>query len=324
VPRQYDSLRPEAQDVGARMSRDFPWMKFDPVRFRDEPKLKKCCRQARSLYVDLLALMHHARPYGHVLLDGAPQSAADLAAIHGDAEADVAAWLAQLVAHGVLQRTEEGALFCPRMVRDWAKAERDRANGALGGNPNAATPSEVQRAAMRNAVDRANAADRQRRARERKRKARCAAENSHAPVTPAIRNESRDGRDGSRDAWRDEQAQKPSRSRRVTGLTPGAPLREENLRGLDNLEPSAPTFPEGAGMGEHETAAAPAPSTVTWLAPEAREALEREAAKQRTPKAPALPWGPHDALNRNANPRPIRAPSESDDAFAARCRAGAA
>jgi hypothetical protein len=77
-------------------------------------------------------------------------------------------------------------------------------------------------------------------------------------------------------------------------------------------------------MGEHETAAAPAPSTVTWLAPEAREALEREAAKQRTPKAPALPWGPHDALNRNANPRPIRAPSESDEAFAARCRAGAA
>lgn len=227
------------------MSRDLPWMKFDPVRFSNEPKLRKCCRQARSLYVDMLSLMHHARPYGHVLIDGVVQTPADIAAIFGDAESDVTAWLDQLVSNGVLQRNEAGALYCSRMVRDWAKAEADRANGAKGGNPYIATPSETQQAAMRDAMRREKDA-------ERKRHKRAAQRSGPQTCPRADRNMSADAADSPRGLSADEPPKNSSGTTNVRGLTPRSTLEkrllDKNFISSDEA-PSAAVTPLAAESG---------------------------------------------------------------------------
>jgi len=219
------------------MSRDLPWMKFDPVRFSDEPKLRKCSRQARSLYVDMLKLMHHARPYGHALIDGEPQSAADLAAIFGDAASDVAAWLGELTTTGALKVADTGAHFCPRMVRDWEKLERDRANGAKGGNPHIATQAEMTECANRDAVRRLKDAERKRAKRAAER-----AEKSSGPQTcpQPSRNVSAPSAQSPSGHPPDKSPEALEPQGGVQGLTHPIKLREETLRDLSSSETESP------------------------------------------------------------------------------------
>jgi len=114
-----------------------PWMKWYPADWRQEPTLRLCSRAARCLWVDMLCLMHEGEPYGHLTVNNKPLSAKQLAAVLGDAEKDVAGWLAELDENAVLSRTDEGVIFSRRMVKDKAREERNRANGEIsGGNPN--------------------------------------------------------------------------------------------------------------------------------------------------------------------------------------------
>ena len=113
-----------------------PWMKWYPADWRQEPTLRLCSRAARCLWVDMLCLMHEGEPYGHLTVNNKPLSAKQLAAVLGDAEKDVAGWLAELDENAVLSRTDEGVIFSRRMVKDKAREERNRANGEKsGGNP---------------------------------------------------------------------------------------------------------------------------------------------------------------------------------------------
>lgn len=112
-----------------------PWMKWYHADWRSEPKLKLVSRAARSLWLDLLGLMHEAEPYGHLLIDGASPTVKDLAAIFGDKEKETSKLLAQLRKANVFSTTDDGVIFSRRMVRDRKRAEQDRDNGKSGGNP---------------------------------------------------------------------------------------------------------------------------------------------------------------------------------------------
>jgi hypothetical protein len=110
-------------------------MKWYPADWRSEPRLKLVTRPARSLWIDMLGLMHEAEPYGHLLIDGTAPTVKNLAAIFGDKEIEIFNMLAQLKKANVFSTTEGGVIFSRRMVRDKEKAEKDRLNGKVGGNP---------------------------------------------------------------------------------------------------------------------------------------------------------------------------------------------
>lgn len=117
------------------MSGKKPWLKFYVDDWRAEPNLKLVGRPARSLWVDLMCLMHKAEPYGHLLIEGVKPSFADLSKILGDTEKEIFKLIGELTAKRVCSITEAGVLYSRRMVRDHLKAETDKANGKGGGNP---------------------------------------------------------------------------------------------------------------------------------------------------------------------------------------------
>ncbi len=112
-----------------------PWLRFYTADWRGDAGLRAVGFAARGLWMDMLSLMHEAAPYGHLVVNGKPLDAARLAARLGGTAKEVQHLLDLLEAEGVFSRTDDGAIFSRRMVRDAEKAERDRVNGRGGGNP---------------------------------------------------------------------------------------------------------------------------------------------------------------------------------------------
>lgn len=84
-------------------------------------ELRLCCSAARGLWIDMLALMHQAEPYGYLMFNGRAIDAAQLAKMVGEDRRNVAKWLKELADNGVYSVDSKGAMFCRRMVRDEAK-----------------------------------------------------------------------------------------------------------------------------------------------------------------------------------------------------------
>jgi hypothetical protein len=110
----------------------YPWLKFYPSDWRGDPLLRRCSLSARGLWIELIAVMHEGAEYGHLdpLL-----SDQDIARIVGSSLKNVRSALAELERSRVFDRGEKGEIVSRRMVRDHAKAMRDRENGRRGGNP---------------------------------------------------------------------------------------------------------------------------------------------------------------------------------------------
>lgn len=129
-----------------------PWMKLYPADFRSDPKVKMCSRAARSVWFDLMGIMHESEPYGFLLVDGKQPTLKQLSSMIGDSpreldklrlelenngvysrvgDANLDPDLAELIPPGVPDRT----IFSRRMVRDAAKSAKFKKYGEQGGNP---------------------------------------------------------------------------------------------------------------------------------------------------------------------------------------------
>lgn len=98
--------------------------------------MKVCSLGARGLWVAMICLMHKADPYGHLLVNGKPPDAKRLSAVIGCAtEKEVSALLGALESEGVFSRTDNGVIYCRRMVRDKEKSDTGKQYGSTGGNP---------------------------------------------------------------------------------------------------------------------------------------------------------------------------------------------
>lgn len=120
-------------DKGSGASK--PWMKFYPQDWRADERLRLCSLAARGLWVEMMAIMHRATPYGHLLIGGISPTPAQLATQVGADARSVEAAYAELERAGVFSKDEGEVIFSRRMVRDNQKAETARANGRTGGNP---------------------------------------------------------------------------------------------------------------------------------------------------------------------------------------------
>lgn len=112
-----------------------PWFKFYPTSWRADPALRMCSMGARGMWMEMLCLMHEAEPRGSLLIKGNPVSARQLAALCGCSLKEATAFLEELEDAGVFSRDGE-VVYSRRMRRDEDKAQRDKANGQKGGNPN--------------------------------------------------------------------------------------------------------------------------------------------------------------------------------------------
>ncbi len=117
-----------------------PWLKWYPADWRSDPRLRMCSLAARGLWADLIAYMHEGQPYGHLTVDGIAPDLAGVSGLVGRPVPEVRKALAELESRNVFSRTTTGVIYSRRMVRDKAKADRDRANGKGGGNPNLREP----------------------------------------------------------------------------------------------------------------------------------------------------------------------------------------
>lgn len=94
-----------------------------------------CSLAARGLWIEMLCLMHEED--GYLLLAGKPLTPKELARLSGGGTSlrECAKLLAELEENGVFSRTEDGTIYCRRMVRDVANEKGWREVGRLGGNP---------------------------------------------------------------------------------------------------------------------------------------------------------------------------------------------
>lgn len=112
-----------------------PWLKFYPTDWRSDPALRMCGLAARGLWIEMIALMHEAVPYGHLLVSGRSPTDAQLAVLAGTTPDQIPELLGELDAAGVFSRTKEGVIYSRKMTRIAKKSAIARKNGKSGGNP---------------------------------------------------------------------------------------------------------------------------------------------------------------------------------------------
>lgn len=93
-----------------------PWLKFYPTDWRSDPALRMCHLSARGLWIEMIALMHEAAPYGHLLVSGRSPTNAQLAVLVGTSPDQIPELIGELESAGVFSRTREGVIFWPEMV----------------------------------------------------------------------------------------------------------------------------------------------------------------------------------------------------------------
>lgn len=103
-----------------------PWFKFAPAAWRGDQALRAVSLAARGLWIECLCIMHEAKPYGHLLLNGTAISDGTLASMSGVSVDEVRALMAELRQAGVLGVTAKGVVYSRRMTRDFDKAQKGR------------------------------------------------------------------------------------------------------------------------------------------------------------------------------------------------------
>lgn len=103
-------------------------------------ELRLCSFEARGLWIDMLAYMHQAKPYGHLVFNGKGVDPAMLAKMTGGKGALVTKLLKELKDNGVYSIDDNGVIYCRRMVRDELQREawkhRQQAHRAKDSPPN--------------------------------------------------------------------------------------------------------------------------------------------------------------------------------------------
>lgn len=130
------------------------WSKFTWRDWHNDVALRSCGLAARGFWIECLCAMHEGNPVGHLTFNGKAATLRQIAVNASCREIEAKKLLAELEENGVFSRSENGTIFCRRMVRDaqasdigrehadkrW-KTKRKHPNGGANGdatpNPNA-------------------------------------------------------------------------------------------------------------------------------------------------------------------------------------------
>lgn len=101
-----------------------PWMKFYPRDWRGDQALRACSVAARGLWMECLCIMHEAKPYGHLLLNGDRVDDDALARMAGVSVDEARSLMAELRKAGVFSLTREGVVYSRRMTKDYGRTQK--------------------------------------------------------------------------------------------------------------------------------------------------------------------------------------------------------
>lgn len=113
-----------------------PAFQFYPADWRKDAAVQACSIAARGLWHEMLCVMHECTPYGHLIINGKPCHADQLARLAGVTPKECKALLSELEQNGVFSRSEDDAIYSRRMVRDEHIRKVRAEAGSQGGNPN--------------------------------------------------------------------------------------------------------------------------------------------------------------------------------------------
>jgi hypothetical protein len=94
-----------------------PSTRFYWKDWMNEAGLRLCSAAARGLWMDMLCIAAAATRKGYVEVESKACTVADLAKLANSPASSVRRWLAELEAHGVFSRDEDGTIFNRRMRR---------------------------------------------------------------------------------------------------------------------------------------------------------------------------------------------------------------
>ncbi|MDB5042210.1 MAG: hypothetical protein JWN27_2936 [Candidatus Eremiobacteraeota bacterium] len=118
-----------------------PFLQFYPRDWRGDTRLRSTSFAARGLWIEMMALMHDADPYGYLIVASKRLSEADFEVIAehvGGSRrlAEVKRLLAELKDKEVYSVADDGTIYSRRMVRDEERRLRNVRNGQKSsGNP---------------------------------------------------------------------------------------------------------------------------------------------------------------------------------------------
>jgi hypothetical protein len=94
------------------------WSKFCWRDWQNDLALRACSLEAQGYWMRCLCVMHEGAPVGHLTVNGKPMTPRQMAVNAGISEKKSEKLLQELEEAGVFSRSENGTIFCRRMVRD--------------------------------------------------------------------------------------------------------------------------------------------------------------------------------------------------------------
>ena len=111
------------------------WFKFYPSDWRADQALRHCSIAARGLWVECMCLMHEAKPYGHLLVNGKSLTDTQLAVQTGVPQDQITTLLGELDSAGVFSLNGDGVIYSRKMTRFAKRVAEGQKWGRKGGNP---------------------------------------------------------------------------------------------------------------------------------------------------------------------------------------------
>ncbi len=119
------------------MAKDgLPSLHIYPGDWFKDPAVQSCSWQAKGIWLQMLLVMHECEPYGHLTQNGGPMAPPKIAQILSIGEKKLKSILIELKQSDVFSTTDDGTIYCRRLVRDDEYRKECQINGRKGGNPN--------------------------------------------------------------------------------------------------------------------------------------------------------------------------------------------
>lgn len=112
-----------------------PSFQFYPADWLNDIKLQSCSLESQGLLINLMCLMHQAIPYGHLIINGSMPADKEVARLLRLHHKTYHTRLKELLLYGALRQSENGVIFCKRMVEDEQLRTIRREAGKMGGSP---------------------------------------------------------------------------------------------------------------------------------------------------------------------------------------------
>lgn len=110
-----------------------PAFQFYPSDWLVEPGLRLCDLAARGLWIDILAISFRLESRGEMRVGGQALSTTQIAQMVGQPLADVERAIEQLLSNGVAEKSDDGCIYCRRMVREEKQRRSKVSAGRAGG-----------------------------------------------------------------------------------------------------------------------------------------------------------------------------------------------